>query len=382
MLAIQATGLLSFGRRTPPLELLPLNVLIGPNASGKSNLLALVDLLRSLPADLLAFVWDSGGIGEWVWKGASPQEVAGLRVVIGPEEAALEHQILVTPGRGTYEVAYESISDAGPQEHPHAQHFRFSAIEPLLLIGGEERPFEGGYLVQQSVLSQIRDPLRFPELTQVARTFQAFRLYRDWHLGPDAAARFPQPDGASSEYLEEDFSNLGTLLSRVLVDDSRRTTFHRHLRGFYEGADALKVSTEAGTVRILLQEQPLGIDVPAIRLSDGTLRWIVLLTILLDPLPPPLVCIEEPEVGLHPDMLPTLAHLLREASERMQLVVTTHSDALVDALSDTPESIIVCEKENGATTMRRLSREDLSAWLEKYTLGQLWRSGEIGGNRW
>jgi predicted ATPase len=87
-------------------------------------------------------------------------------------------------------------------------------------------------------------------------------------------------------------------------------------------------------------------------------------------------------MGLHPDLLPPLARLLQEASERMQLIVTTHSDVLVDALTDTPESVIVCEKHEGSTTMRRLNKEGLSAWLEKYSLGQLWRSGEIGGNRW
>ena len=87
-------------------------------------------------------------------------------------------------------------------------------------------------------------------------------------------------------------------------------------------------------------------------------------------------------MGLHPDLIPALANLLRDASTRMQLVVTTHSDALIDALSDTPEAVLVCEKHEGSTTMRRLSKEDLSDWLEKYTLGQLWRRGELGGNRW
>ena len=66
----------------------------------------------------------------------------------------------------------------------------------------------------------------------------------------------------------------------------------------------------------------------------------------------------------------------------MQLIVTTHSDALVDELSDTPEAVIVCEKEAGGTRLRRLDRTELSVWLSKYTLGQLWRKGEIGGNRW
>jgi predicted ATPase len=95
-----------------------------------------------------------------------------------------------------------------------------------------------------------------------------------------------------------------------------------------------------------------------------------------------LVCIEEPELGLHPDILPTVAELLIDASHRMQLIVTTQSDILVDALTETPEAILVCEKHDGSTTMKRLKKEDLSAWLEKYALGELWRMGEIGGKRW
>ena len=68
--------------------------------------------------------------------------------------------------------------------------------------------------------------------------------------------------------------------------------------------------------------------------------------------------------------------------QRCQLIVTTHSDTLVDALTDTPESIVVCEKENGQTKLKRLDKKELSHWLEKYRLGELWTSGELGGNRW
>jgi predicted ATPase len=94
------------------------------------------------------------------------------------------------------------------------------------------------------------------------------------------------------------------------------------------------------------------------------------------------VCLEEPELGLHPDAIRTLAELLTLASERMQLIVTTHSDALVDQFTEAPDSVIVFEKEEGETEMRRLKKERLAAWLKRYTLGQLWRTGEIGGNRW
>ena len=129
-------------------------------------------------------------------------------------------------------------------------------------------------------------------------------------------------------------------------------------------------------------EKGLREPVPATHLSDGTLRYLCLLTILCHPNPPPLICIEEPELGMHPDIIPTIAEMLVEASTRTQLIVTTHSDTLIDALNDTPESVVVCEKDENGTSMKRLDKKELAKWLEKYTLGQLWREGEIGGNRW
>jgi predicted ATPase len=95
-----------------------------------------------------------------------------------------------------------------------------------------------------------------------------------------------------------------------------------------------------------------------------------------------LVCLEEPELGLHPDLIGKLADLLIDASHRMQLIVTTHSDILVDGLTKVPEAVVVCEKHGGSTTMTRRTSGDLAIWLKDYGLGQLWLRGEIGGNRW
>ena len=103
---------------------------------------------------------------------------------------------------------------------------------------------------------------------------------------------------------------------------------------------------------------------------------------LSDPDPHTVVCIDEPELGLHPDIIPEVAKLLVAAAAHYQLIVTTHSDILVDALTDTPEAVVVCEKIDGATQLRRLDAEGLRPWLEKYRLGELWTRGEIGGNRW
>jgi predicted ATPase len=118
-------------------------------------------------------------------------------------------------------------------------------------------------------------------------------------------------------------------------------------------------------------------------MSDGTLKFLCLLAVLLDPQPPPLVCIEEPELGLHPDALRVVADALVEASSKMQLVVTTHSEALVSALSSDPEAIVVVERDfDNSTQFRRLKKKQLEVWLKEYRLGELWRMGEIGGNRW
>ena len=159
-----------------------------------------------------------------------------------------------------------------------------------------------------------------------------------------------------------------------------RKAILKGLQDLYDGFTDFSVFVEGGTVQVFFTEGDF--SVPATRLSDGTLRYLCLLAILCDPEPPPLVCIEEPELGLHPDILPNLADLLREASARTQLIVTTHSDILVDAMTATPESVIVCSKEQGQTRMERLDPADLTEWLKKYSLGQLWTKGQIGGTRW
>src|SRR5260370_19738895 len=102
-----------------------------------------------------------------------------------------------------------------------------------------------------------------------------------------------------------------------------------------------------------------------------------MLAILCDPEPPPLICIEEPELGLHPDILPKLADLLVAASQRTQIIVTTHSDILVDAMTEHPEAVVVCEKHGGRTEMRRLKKDDLVQWLDKYRPGQVWTQGQL-----
>src|SRR5208283_6234432 len=107
----------------------------------------------------------------------------------------------------------------------------------------------------------------------------------------------------------------------------------------YEGITDFEPIAEGGSVQLFFTE--VDFSIPATRLSDGTIRFLCLLAILCDPDPPPLICIEEPELGLHPDILPKLADKLVTALGRSQLIVTTHSDILVDAMTERPEAVIV-----------------------------------------
>ncbi len=131
--------------------------------------------------------------------------------------------------------------------------------------------------------------------------------------------------------------------------------------------------------RIRLEWREHDSDYPFIArdLSDGTLRFMVLTTLLLQPEPPAIIVIDEPELGLHPFAIEKLAGLLQTTSSRAQLIVATQSPQLIAALE--PEDIIVADRKDGETTMQRLNAENLKDWLEEYTLGELWQKNILGG---
>jgi len=156
-----------------------------------------------------------------------------------------------------------------------------------------------------------------------------------------------------------------------------------YLNRFCDRFKDVKVRLDGPIAKTYIEESGLLEPLVSWRLSDGTLKFLCLLAVLLEKEPPPLICIEEPEVGLHPEAIQIVAEALVDASERTQLIVTTHSEALIDALSDRPEDVLVTERDfDNGTQFKRLDSKQLSVWLERYTLGALWRKGEIGGNRW
>ena len=217
----------------------------------------------------------------------------------------------------------------------------------------------------QSILSQRRDPFSFPELTHLAMLFEHMRFYREFQLGLDTPLRRPQQADLPQDYLLENGSNLAVVLSYLLNQPHFKGWLLQNLEDFYPSVSDIQVVVLGGSVQVSFHEVGLHHPVPSSRLSDGTLRYLCLLTALFSPEPPPIICIEEPEIGLHPDVIPKLAKLLVESSKRSQIVVTTHSDILVDALSETPEAVVICEKVDGATQLRRLDADDLKVWLEE-----------------
>ena len=394
---INLQNILSFGPDGQELELKPLNVLIGPNGSGKSNLIEVMGLLKAAPQDLAAAIHEGGGCDDWVWRGDPMPFISDVRV-----EAIIEYRArsymegqpirysmeFSQSAFGTPSIMEEVVEDApSNQETEKGDFYLKRTIDKVTLSDRDEH----NRIIQrdiprtairsdQSILAQFKDPSRYPELTFLGNELGRVRLYREWSFGRNTPPRLPQKADLPNNFLAEDGKNIGMILNRLKREPKAKNQFLSALKQLYEGVEDFDVIIEGGTVQVFLQED--NITMPATRLSDGTLRYISLLAILCHPTPPPLICIEEPELGLHPDILPGLADLLREASERCQLIVTTHSDTLVDALTDTPESVVVCEKEKGQTRMKRLDKAELSHWLEKYRLGELWSSGELGGNRW
>ncbi len=328
-----------------------------------------------------AFIRENGGVDEWIWKGTS-KEAASIGAVISFGSQPLRHVLEFRSEKQGFSLDDERVeqSPAHGKVRPYI-YYRYLHGRPVLnTTAGERELARETFEPDKSILAQRRDPDTYPVLFYLASLYEKIRIYREWTFGRKTIFREPQKADMRNDRLEEDFSNLGLFLNRLRRIPKAKTAILEGLRDLYEEFSDFDIIVEGGTVQVFFAEGDF--IIPATRLSDGTLRYLCLLAILCDPDPPPLVCIEEPELGLHPDILPKVADRLVDASQRTQLIVTTHSDILVDAMSERPEAVIICEKRSGQTTMERLNKKMLSAWLQKYRLGELWTRGELGGTRW
>jgi predicted ATPase len=378
---------LSFGPTNVGIDLHSLNLFIGPNGSGKSNLIEAISLMRSAPKVFGDVTRRGGGVSEWIWKGQAKTPASVGWVISYPKgQRPLRHKMSFHAVSQAFTLDDENVEESEPRyaNEPDVYfYYRYRNGHPVVnTVTGQQRTLAQDTIEPDlSILAQRRDPETYPELAWLAHNYEKIRIYREWAFGRNAVFREPQKADMRNDLLEEDFSNLGLFLNRLKTRfPVAKKAILSGLKDLYDGLNDFDVFIEGGTVQVFFTEEEFVI--PATRLSDGTLRYLCLLAILCDPEPPPLICIEEPELGLHPDILPEVADLLRAASNRTQLIVTTHSDILVDAMTETPDAVVVCSKVGGQTIMERLSQDKLCEWLKDYRLGQLWTKGQIGGTRW
>lgn len=366
---VKVSGLLSFGVRGIDLSMGKLNVLIGPNGAGKSNFLEVLGLRQAAPNSLARPIRRSGGVGEWLWSGGTEEAVVEV-VVANPGRADLRHLFCFRESGRRFEVVDERIEEGNDSSF----EYRYQRGSPGLNDRDKGiRVLEKEHVSpEESILSQWKDQARFPALSVLEMTYRRIQLYRNWCFGPAAAIRREQSTHDRNDFLEEGGANLALILSTFIGEEKRKLVqwLHKAYDGIFSGKIQLWVIETGGRA------------VSSSKLSDGTLRFLALLAILLHPRPPALVAIDEPELGLHPDLIHLVAQLLRTASERMQIVVTTHSRELIDALGEEPESVVICEKEDGESRFERLDAKRMKGWLKRYSLGELWSKGELGGNRW
>ena len=372
---LKISGMLSFGPQGIDLPMEPLNVLIGPNGSGKSNFIEALALLQAAPRDLSAPVRQMGGISEWLWKGDDAPGTAAIDVELAVPDVSLRHILEFTNNHERLEVVDERIED---DQHTYYRHNQGNpVIKDSKGRTLELRPDTVRY--DESILSQRDNPDFYPELSRLRKQYHQIELYQNIEIGPASKLhRSPRADEPST-FLTERGENLAVILTQ-LHGDARRE-FTQALQQIYDGIVDFYITVNGGSASLFIEESG-GRSIPASLLSDGTLRYMALAVILLNPTPPPLLIIENPELGLHPDIMWGIGRMLIKASERTQVVVTTHSHYLIDALEDHVSSIVVCEKRNGQTEMERLDPEYLQPRLDKHGLDYLWSTGELGGNRW
>lgn len=400
---LKLKNFLSFDSVGVDVELRPLNILIGTNGSGKSNFLYAIKLLKSLPTGLWEFLREGGGIGEWLYKGDASEAVAEIEVTINLKvilpnktvDKALRYSLDFLVQNDQLLVDKEMLLDN--DKLPNFEEALYYQYNPRI-------SFRAPFIVQireqgedlfdtptpstahrQSVYQHTRHEFQYPVLTQTGKAFERIGIYLDLPFGKDAPYRKPQlAESFDEENLAPDGSNLAIVLNHTQTfhPDAMDEIFEK-FKKLLSRTKRIQPNTTSNLIRLFVHEvmgKGKTVPISAYRLSDGTLRFLCLLVILLSPTPPPLVCIEEPEIGMHPEMLLVIAELLKEASTRTQIIVTTHSDILLSMFE--PEDVLVCEHDGAKSSIKRLSAEKLKSWYEgDYALGEMWLSNAFGGVR-
>lgn len=361
-----------------------LNLVVGPNGSGKSNLLQLLALIsKAADGKLFKYIEDAGGMVPVLWdhqRGAFGwkllMQAPGKR---GDREVTYELSVQQIDAGSAYQIkddlfAYfnKTGEDLGTSKNVGYERGSQGAVIRRSVVGGKISEIKPkGYDKNESLLAERKWP--------TANRVRSWKFHQDIQVGAGSAMRRPTTTQFVTE-LESGGGNLAPVLHTLYTSnrDFRKTIDDGMRAGFGGEYERLEFQPAAAQqIQLAVQwksstEPHAGQD-----LSDGTLRFLFLLTALAHPDPPPLIAIEEPEIGLHPSMLSIVAEFAAAAAERTQVVITSHSPEFLDAFSDMSPVVTLCNWEDGQTHLYTLDAERLNKWLSQYRLGHLFTSGEL-----
>ena len=355
--------------RLVELEVRPINVLIGANGSGKTNLLDVFSMLAAIrQGTLRRWVALAGGAGDIVHFGADKTDELSIALSFDDD---LGHQyeltLSVASNDGlvpTWEGAGRYVDDSGDMD-----------IEELPAERGEAG-------ISAEGATRTGDPADHSPAAFVARQMDRWRKhhFHDTGAGSPLLATARLHDNRS---LRGDGANLAAFLYRLSkTHPSRYDMILKTIRlvaPFLGDFRLRPMALNESTIRLewAHRNSPDFFDVSL--LSGGTLRFIALTTALLQPseLRPRLILLAYPEFGLHPTAVDLLAALIRQAAGTSRIIVATHSPILLDYFE--PEDTVVVERRHNETILLRKTTEELRPWLEDFSLGELWEQNELGG---
>jgi predicted ATPase len=391
-----------------------LNVLIGPNASGKSNLLRVLEMLGAAARGGLGrYVQQEGGMEPIVWDGSADRirfsaKVTPLPPWSDPVTDALTYKLDL--GRlgtsSSYRIDHEILGNFHKVElrempgpyillerrpgHPVVFSVKSQQFDVIpMTTTTTTTPYPTGRPVEapqeslpeeETLLSFARGPFALNRIVaQFQEELAAWQIHQDFQTHRTAQIRTAQVTRSETQ-VDSDGQNLIAVLHSLYTGnrDFENEVNTAMRSAFGEDFDKLVFPPAADQriqMRIYWRSRRRADS--AADLSDGTLRFLFLLAVLANPSPPPLIAIDEPETGLHPSMFPIVAEYARDAASRAQVILTTHSPEFLDALGDDVPTTTVVERQEGQTILRVLSGDELSYWLKQYTLGELFRSKEL-----
>lgn len=344
------------------LRLRPINVLIGPNGSGKSNFIGVFSFLHAIREGRLErYVITGGGAEKVLYYGS--KTTPEINLFLSFENETNQYGLRLSPTEDDTLVPFGENAYFWGEGHPEPYQ---KSLFPRQ--GGRE--------------AGISDPQLSDTPGWVRNRLGEWRLY---HLH-DTSSSSPMRKTArlhDNEFLQPDGSNLAAFL--YFLNERHRESYSliqrviQRVAPFFDDFQLRPVKLKPDDIKLEWRHKNSDQYFDASSLSDGTLRFIALATLFLQPAVyrPSVILLDEPELGLHPYAIGMLASLIRQASTETQVIVAMQSSLLLDHFE--PEDVLVANRVEGATQIARLEREPLSRWLDHYSIGQLWEKNEFGG---